>query len=62
MEKIIGIDMYGNETELNASKLVCEKCVDEMDLTDLMSYEIPEDGTCPLCGREHNGLLFERVE
>lgn len=62
MEKIIGIDMYGNETELNPNKLVCEKCVDEMGLTDLLWYEIPTDGTCPLCGREHNGTLFERVE
>lgn len=62
MEKIIVIDMYGNETELNANKLVCEKCVDEMDLTDLLWYEIPTDGTCPLCGRKHNGMLYERVD
>lgn len=62
MEKIIVIDMYGNETELNANKLVCEKCVYEMDLTYLLWYEIPTDGTCPLCGREHNGMLYERVE
>lgn len=62
MEKIIGYDMFGYETELDASKLVCEKCTDEMGLTDLMWYEIPEDGTCPKCGRKHNGMLYAKVD
>ena len=62
MEKTIGYDMFGNETELTTNNLICEKCVDEMNLTDLMWYEIPTNGACPYCGRNHNGMLYERVE
>lgn len=62
MEKIIGFDMFGYETELDPHKLVCDKCADEMGLTDLMWYEIPEGGTCSNCGRKHNGMLYEKVD
>lgn len=48
MEKIIGIDMYGNETELNASKLVCEKCVDENGLDRLDMVRNPRRRNLPV--------------
>lgn len=63
---IFGYDFVGNECFLDPKKMFCSRCLCEMEDNGeevcVMSYEIPEDGTCPLCGREHNGTLFERVE